>query len=171
MAIHDQISNSFHADLGRAISVVRGPSDERRRVCRRVSIGKHCGVTREVNRLVAPFSIPFSPFPFRQYVGSAPRRVSRVSSRRRLLRARRAFLMRPLEHHELRDVARAVTDELDDDVDVAVEEASLGLGQERQRGAAPRLRGELSALDSDGHRLAGGIDTRRRTARALTARA
>ena len=50
--------------------------------------------------------------------------------------------MRPLEHHELRDVARAVTDELDDDVDVAVEEASLGLGQERQRGAAPRLRGD-----------------------------
>ena len=45
--------------------------------------------------------------------------------------------MRPLEHHELRDVARAVTDELDDHVDVAVEEASLGLGQERQRGAAP----------------------------------
>ena len=63
--------------------------------------------------------------------------------------------MRPLEDHELRDVARAVTDELDDDVDVAVEEASLGLGQERQRGAAPRLRGELSALDSDGHRPAG----------------
>ena len=45
--------------------------------------------------------------------------------------------MRPLEHHELRDVARAVTDELDDHVDVAVEEASLGLGQERQRGAEP----------------------------------
>ena len=44
--------------------------------------------------------------------------------------------MRPLEHHELCDVARAVTDELDDHVDVAVEEASLGLGQERQRGAA-----------------------------------
>src|ERR671910_876413 len=84
-----------------------------------------------------------SPFPLRQY----------VSSRRRLLHARRAFLMRPLEHHELRDVARAVTDELDDDVDVAVEEASLGLGQQRQRGAALRLRGELSALDSDGHRL------------------
>ena len=64
--------------------------------------------------------------------------------------------MRPLEDHELRDVARAVTDELDDDVDVAVEEASLGLGQERQRGAALRLRGKLSALDSDGHRLADG---------------
>src|SRR5437762_9974154 len=30
------------------------------------------------------------------------------------------------------------------------EEVSLGFGQQRQRGAAPRLRGELSALDSDG---------------------
>src|SRR4030095_13267944 len=88
--------------------------------------------------------------------GPAPRRGSRVWSRRRLLRARRAFLMRPLEHHELRDVARAVTDELDDDVDIAVDEATLGPGQQRQRGAAPRLRGELSALDPDGHRLADG---------------
>ncbi len=53
--------------------------------------------------------------------------------------------MRPLEHHELSDVAHAVTDELDDHVDVAVEEASLGLGQQ-QRGATHRLRGELSTL-------------------------
>src|SRR5262245_61481509 len=88
--------------------------------------------------------------------GSARRRASRVSSLRRLLYARRAFLMRPLVHHQLGDVARAVTDELDDDVDVAVEEASLGLGQEWQRGAALRLRGETSVRDSEGHRLADG---------------
>ena len=74
--------------------------------------------------------------------------------------------MRPLEHHELGDVARAVTDELDDHVDVAVEEARLGLSQERQRGAG--LRDECLAAATDASEVSRPLRPKYHTLALLT---